>query len=169
MEEGEEGLKLVLPRTTSAELSGFAETTEGHISQVGEAPTARLLVRPSALSHHQSTPHTSAAALTCVNVRTAGVRCHMPFQLCYQTTCSTPALATASSVLCALQGCCAVQVRWYSFQFLMEEIAEELEEVHAAMSALLPKLPRNQYWNRKGNREGEQSSPLLNGDGGWRV
>ena len=33
------------------------------------------------------------------------------------------------------------QVRWYSFQFLMEELAEELEEMHAILSTLLSKLP----------------------------
>ncbi|KAK9843259.1 hypothetical protein WJX74_009376 [Apatococcus lobatus] len=33
------------------------------------------------------------------------------------------------------------KVRWYSFQFLMEELAEELEEMHAILSTLLSKLP----------------------------
>ncbi len=33
------------------------------------------------------------------------------------------------------------QVRWYSFQFLMEELAEELEEMHEILSTLLSKLP----------------------------
>ncbi|KAL3144934.1 hypothetical protein ABBQ32_003441 [Trebouxia sp. C0010 RCD-2024] len=33
------------------------------------------------------------------------------------------------------------KVRWYSFQFLMEELAEELQEMHVALTALLIKLP----------------------------
>lgn len=36
-------------------------------------------------------------------------------------------------------GC--MQVRWYSFQFLMEELAEEFQEMHVALTALLIKLP----------------------------
>ncbi|KAK9809523.1 hypothetical protein WJX73_008638 [Symbiochloris irregularis] len=34
------------------------------------------------------------------------------------------------------------KVRWYSFQFLMEELAEELEEMHAVLGDLLTNLPR---------------------------
>lgn len=34
-----------------------------------------------------------------------------------------------------------LQVRWYSFQFLMEELAEEFQEMHVALTALLIKLP----------------------------
>ena len=33
-------------------------------------------------------------------------------------------------------------MRWYSFQFLMEELTEELEEMHEIIDALLVKLPR---------------------------
>lgn len=33
------------------------------------------------------------------------------------------------------------KVRWYSFQFLMEELAEEFQEMHVALTALLIKLP----------------------------
>ena len=34
-----------------------------------------------------------------------------------------------------------LQVRWYSVQFLMEELAEEFQEMHVALTALLIKLP----------------------------
>lgn len=34
------------------------------------------------------------------------------------------------------------KVRWYSFQFLMEELTEEIEEMHAVLNKLLAKLPR---------------------------
>lgn len=34
-----------------------------------------------------------------------------------------------------------LQVRWYSFQFLMEELAEEFQEMHVALTAVLIKLP----------------------------
>lgn len=33
------------------------------------------------------------------------------------------------------------KVRWYSFQFLMEELAEEFQEMHVALTAVLIKLP----------------------------
>ena len=33
------------------------------------------------------------------------------------------------------------QVRWYSFQFLMEQVAEEIEELHAALTDVLQKFP----------------------------
>lgn len=32
-------------------------------------------------------------------------------------------------------------MRWYSFQFLVDEIAEELEELYLAASTLLHRLP----------------------------
>lgn len=32
-------------------------------------------------------------------------------------------------------------VRWYSFQFLLEELSEEMKELHENLSDLLPKLP----------------------------
>lgn len=35
-----------------------------------------------------------------------------------------------------------MQVRWHSFQFLLEELAEELEEMHAIEGDLLAKLPQ---------------------------
>ena len=34
------------------------------------------------------------------------------------------------------------QVRWYSFQFLMEELTEELEEMHIVLGDLIAQLPR---------------------------
>ena len=34
------------------------------------------------------------------------------------------------------------QVRWYSFQFLVEELADELTEMHAILGDLLAKLPQ---------------------------
>ena len=40
-----------------------------------------------------------------------------------------------------MQWVCWAQVRWYSFQFLMEELAEEFQEMHVALTALLIKLP----------------------------
>lgn len=42
---------------------------------------------------------------------------------------------------CFKQHMLCVQVRWYSFQFLMEELAEEFQEMHVALTALLIKLP----------------------------
>ncbi|KAL6764652.1 hypothetical protein V8C86DRAFT_2474067 [Haematococcus lacustris] len=33
------------------------------------------------------------------------------------------------------------QVRWYGFEFLMDELADELEELYVAVSALMASLP----------------------------
>ena len=38
-----------------------------------------------------------------------------------------------------------LQVRWHSFQFLLEELSEELEEMHAIMGDMLSKLPSPFY------------------------
>ena len=34
-----------------------------------------------------------------------------------------------------------MQVHWYSFQFLVNELAEELEEMYLAMAQVMTKLP----------------------------
>ena len=54
--------------------------------------------------------------------------------------------AVSSSISCSTLSdnilSASLQVRWYSFQFLMEELAEELEEMHAVLGDLLTNLPR---------------------------
>ena len=34
-----------------------------------------------------------------------------------------------------------LQVRWYSFQFVMDELVEELEEAYLSVSIVLDQLP----------------------------
>ncbi len=35
-----------------------------------------------------------------------------------------------------------VQVRWFSFQFLMQQLAEELKDMHTATQLVLAALPK---------------------------
>ena len=51
-------------------------------------------------------------------------------------------LSSHSMVQGSSTGGCLVQVRWYSFQFLVEELADELTEMHAILGDLLGKLPQ---------------------------
>ena len=37
--------------------------------------------------------------------------------------------------------CCAPQIRWFSFQFIMQQLADELEEMHRAEAIVLKMLP----------------------------
>ncbi len=60
------------------------------------------------------------------------------------TCCATEVHQQAHGLFVALYklpGVWLQQVRWYSFQFLMEELAEELEEMHTILGTLLSKLP----------------------------
>lgn len=36
----------------------------------------------------------------------------------------------------------ALQVRWFSFQFVMQQLAEELEDMHTATQLVLAALPK---------------------------
>jgi hypothetical protein len=36
----------------------------------------------------------------------------------------------------------AVQVRWFSFQFLMQQLAEEIKDMHTATQLVLAALPK---------------------------
>lgn len=46
------------------------------------------------------------------------------------------------SVLKDLNEGCALQVRWFSFQFVMQQLAEELEDMHTATQLVLAALPK---------------------------
>ena len=46
------------------------------------------------------------------------------------------------AVIHCLIPCCAAQVRWFSFQFVMQQLAEELEDMHTAMQLVLTALPK---------------------------
>ena len=37
--------------------------------------------------------------------------------------------------------CCVLQIRWFSFQFIMQQLADELEEMHRAEAIVLKMLP----------------------------
>ena len=42
-----------------------------------------------------------------------------------------------------LHSCCPLQIRWYSFQFLMQQLADELNDSFIAMANVLAALPQN--------------------------
>ena len=46
------------------------------------------------------------------------------------------------AVIHCLNSACAAQVRWFSFQFVMQQLAEELEDMHTAMQLVLTALPK---------------------------
>ena len=54
---------------------------------------------------------------------------------------------------------CLPQVRWFSFQFLMQQLSEELAAAHAATQLVLGALPKPPKKGRQPGQPGRE--PLL--------
>ncbi len=101
-------------------LALFPATAEGYVSQVGALRCAAL--------------HAAAGRVVCERrPGLSGLPARRPAPPAPAAGCATPTAPAARA--------CLAQVRWYSLQFLLDELVEELGELRESLGALAGALP----------------------------